>query len=319
MSPRTFVLCLALLCACSGTHSLSSDVPVRRRFLDASLPGDTPLPFAPGFVNTDAIELNSVISPDGREFFFARVVNEQPVIFHSVLEGDAWTTPAPLHLFPTRVSAMAVDMALSPDGEALYFLGNHPHEYASGATGDDLWVSRRVDGRWTTAQALPPPVRTDSTEIYATVVADGSLYFSSDRDSEPEGRNQLYRAQRLPDGRFDEPVRLGPPIQHELGVGDTYVAPDESYMVFSSRRPPSEGRGDLFCSFRLPDGSWSEPRNLGRNVNTADHEYCPMVSPDGSHLFFSRRYGDTWKTTTGGDVFWVNAAVLEKLRPSAQR
>jgi hypothetical protein len=298
---------------------LHSDAPVPRRFLDATLPGETPLPFAPGFVDTDAVELNSVIAPDGREFFFTRVINEQFVIFRSVLQGDAWSTPAPLHLFPTRANAMAVDMALSPDGQSLYFLSDHPHEHASGAPGEDLWVSRRVDGEWAVAEALPPPVRTDATEIYATVVADGSIYFSSDRDGETKGRNQLYRAQRLPDGKFDVPVRLGPPIENELGTGDTFVAPDESYMVFASRRAPSQGGGDLFCSFRLTDGSWSEPKNMGPQINTADHEYCPMMSPDRKYLFFSRRYGDSWETTTGGDVFWVNAVVLEKLRPSSPR
>jgi hypothetical protein len=41
-------------------------------YLGQQPPGETPEPFAPGIVNNDAIELNGVVSPDGREFFFSR-------------------------------------------------------------------------------------------------------------------------------------------------------------------------------------------------------------------------------------------------------
>ena len=106
-------------------------------------------------------------------------------------------------------------------------------------------MSRRVDGQWTLARVVPPPISTKAMEVYPVVVRDGSLYLHSDRAG-GLGPSDLYRAQRLPDGSFAEPVNLGPPINSEFGTGDTFVAPDESYMIFSSRRPPSLGRGDLF-------------------------------------------------------------------------
>jgi hypothetical protein len=125
----------------------------------------------------------------------------------------------------------------------------------------------------------------------------------------------MYRAQRQPDGSFAEPVNVGPPINGEFGTGDAFVAPDESYMVFSSRRPPSAGRGDLFVSFRRENGEWGEPVHLGDVINTGAHEFCPMVTPDGRYLFFSRLHGDSWETATGGDVYWVDARILDAFRP----
>lgn len=304
--------CLTLLTACSGAGS--SAHPPASPYLGQPPPGEKPVPFAPGLVNTDAVELNSVFTPDGREFFFTRSVGGVLTIFHSELGESGWSAPRPLILHPDGDQEMAVDMAVSPDGNELYFLGDDPDERPSGEPGLDLWVSRRVDGRWAQASLVPPPVRTPSEEIYATVVADGSLYFSSNRPGAAGGRNDLYRAQRISADGFAEPVRVGAPISSTAGVGDTFVASDETYMVFASRRSPRLGRGDLFVSFRLPDESWSEPLSLGAPINTAEHEYCPMMSPDGAYLFFSRRYGDTWETTTGGDVFWVDARVLEPLR-----
>ncbi len=43
-------------------------------------------------------------------------------------------------------------------------------------------------------------------------------------------------------------------------------------------------------------------------------DFCPMGTPDGKVLFFSRRVGASWEETTAGDVYWVDAAVLDELR-----
>jgi hypothetical protein len=273
----------------------------------------TPELFAPGVVSTDAIELNGVFTPDGREFFFTRLVDGIDTMHRSVFRLDRWTTPEPLLVYPDRARAVAVDMSVSPDGHEIYFLGQHPHEHAPESPGLDLWVSRHVEGEWSTARVVPPPVTTPANEMYPVVVGDGSLYFISNRAG-VAGRSDLYRAQRQADGSFSEPVQVGPPISSEFGIGDTFVAPDESYIILSSRRPPSSGGGDLFVSFRQDDGRWGEPANLGADINTDQHEFCPMVTPDGKYLFYSRRWGATWDETTAGDVYWVDIRVLDSHR-----
>jgi hypothetical protein len=111
-------------------------------------------------------------------------------------------------------------------------------------------------------------------------------------------------------------VSVGPPINSEFGTGDAFVAPDECYVIFSSARPPSPGRGDLFVSFRLADGMWGEPIHLGGAINTAEHEFCPMFTPDDKYLFFSRLYGGSSENATGGDVFWIDARFLEQFTSS---
>ncbi len=76
------------------------------------------------------------------------------------------------------------------------------------------------------------------------------------------------------------------------------------------------GQFDLFVSFRAADGRWGEPVNLGNTINTAATEFCPTVTPDGRYLFVSRRFGGTsWETTTHADVYCVDIAVVERLRP----
>jgi Tol biopolymer transport system component len=279
------------------------------------VPGLTPALFAPGIVSTDAIELNGVFAPDFSEFFFARNIDGTPAIFHSVLTKGAWSAPRPLMLYPGRAHALAVDMAVSPDGTELFFLGRYHPPAASGSeqTDTDIWRSRRVNGAWTTAERVPAPISTEASEVYPTIVKDGSLYFTSNRPGGP-GRNNLYRAQRLANASFAEPVLVPPPINGEFGVGDPFVSPDEKYMVFSSRRQPNLGAADLFVAFRRSDGGWNEPVHLGETVNTGHTDFCPFVTPDGKYFFFSRRHTSTSGTVTGGDVYWIDAKFLERFR-----
>jgi hypothetical protein len=48
------------------------------------------------------------------------------------------------------------------------------------------------------------------------------------------------------------------------------------------------GDGDLYVSFRR-DGAWTAPRPVP--VNTEAREYCPIVSPDGTSLYFTSESG----------------------------
>lgn len=274
------------------------------------LPTVSPARFAPGVVSTDAIELNGVFTPDLTEFFFARLIDGVQTMYHSERVGGVWSAPRPLRLFPDQRRAVADDMAISPDGREMYFLGIHP----AGIGRSDIWRSLRINGKWSTAEVVPPPISTEASEVYPVVVRDGSLYFTSNRPGGLGPRSSLYRAERLADGSFAAPVLVSPPINGEYGVGDTYVSPDESYMVLASGRPPSPGGGDLFVSFRRPDGGWSEPAHLGPTINSDQVDFCPMVTPDGKYLFFSRRRGASWSEATGGDVYWVDAKILQQFK-----
>lgn len=286
----------------------------QRPYLGQQAPGLTPARFAPGVVSTDAaIELNGVFTPDGGEFFFTRMIDKIGTMFHARFVDGTWSAPRPLAVYADEAKALAVDMAVSPDGKELYFLGQHAHEYTKDPPNSDLWVSRLLNGMWTSARVLPPPITTPANESYPVVVADGSLYFSSNRPGSL-GRSDVYRAQRLAGGGFSEPVNIGPPINTEQGEGDTFVAPDESYLILTSVRPGGFGQGDLFVSFRGKDGRWQPPVNLGDTINTDQTEFCPMVTPDGKYLFFSRRWGATWEQATAGDVYWVDVKVLDRFR-----
>jgi hypothetical protein len=290
--------------------TLTSNAVASPAPLGASWPGRTPELFAPGVVNSDGIEINLVFNRDYTELFFARSEDRLFSIYTSRLANGEWSAPERLELYPEDVRAEAVDMALSPDEQSLYFLGI---VYREESAQSDIWVADRTDAGWSRARRLGPSVNTEHAEFYPTVVADGSLYFVSDRPSDL-GPRVLLRASRRNDGGFEPAVPTGPPIDNEKGKGDTFVAPDESYLIFSSRDRGGYGFGDLFVAYREPDGGWTEPRNMGPVINGPELEFCPIVSPDGRWFSFSRRYGETWPTTTDAEIYWMDASIIEELR-----
>lgn len=305
-----------VVAVCAGLTGYGNDQTIAPavRYLGQAPPGTTPARFAPGIVSTAAIEINGAFRPDFREFFFARHVTGVFALFRSTLTGTTWSAPEALPVFPAGASGMAVDMAYSPDGRDLYFLGRFKPGVAPLEAPIDIWVTRYRDGRWTTAETVAAPVSTDASESYPTVAGDGSLYFSSNRPG-GFGRTDIYRAPRLAAGSFGPPVNIGSPPNSSDGEGDTFVSPDEKYLILTSTRADGLGRGDLYVSFRATDSTWGPAINLGPDINTAETEFCPMVTPDGRYLFFSRRYGGgTWETTTDADVFWVDMAVVDRLR-----
>lgn len=314
MTPHTLAVAAIVLSA--GLTAYGPDDPVAPavRYLGQTPPGTTPVRFAPGIVSTPAVEINAVFRPDFKEFFFARHVAGVFTLFRSTLTGTTWSEPTAMPVFPGGVPGVAVDMAYAPDGRELFFLGRFKPGVPPLEAPTDIWVTRYRGGRWTTGEIVPAPVSTDASEIYPSLVADGSLYFISNRPG-GFGRSDIYRAPRLADGSFGAPVNIGSPPNSSEGEGDTFVSPDEKFLILTSTRSDGFGRGDLYVSFRAAGSTWGPAINLGPDINTADTEFCPMGTPDGRYLFFSRRYGGgTWETTTDADVFWVDMKVVERLR-----
>lgn len=76
-------------------------------------------------------------------------------------------------------------------------------------------------------------------------------------------------------------------------------------ILFSSSRPGTSGianygETDIYISRKLPNGNWSEPQNLGPNVNTKYKEEFPQFSEDGKTLYFA---SEGHSSMGGFDIF----------------
>jgi WD40-like Beta Propeller Repeat len=150
----------------AGTAMALTTSPAKPPYLGQPLPGLTPERFAPGIVSTDAIELNAVFSPDGREFYFTRIVDGLDTMNQMTLLNGTWGKARELKLFADSFRVESADMVLSSDGQELYFLARYDGAGTGPAANYDLWVSRRVSGVWSPAELVGPPISTAANELY---------------------------------------------------------------------------------------------------------------------------------------------------------
>ncbi len=77
------------------------------------------------------------------------------------------------------------------------------------------------------------------------------------------------------------------------------LSPDGRTLFFSANLPDAIGGFDIYKS-ELKGGSWTEPENLGRAVNTSGEELYPFFHPSGKLYFSSDGHDDN---LAGYDLF----------------
>jgi Tol biopolymer transport system component len=301
----TLLICLSL----SLIVAFQRDFPeLEGPYLGQNPPGMKAQIFASGIISTiEMPEMCAAFTPDGKQFFFNALYEGQWSIFMTKETNGMWTTPKPM---PFTAGYTDRDFTLSPDGRMIYFGSNRPRERkAKPLKALDIYMTERLDGEhWSEPKNIGIVVNSERGENYPSVARNGNLYFFSSRDDSLGGCD-IYVA-RLIDGQFRPPENLGSAVNSVQNDWDGYIAPDESYFIFSSQnRDDTLGGQDLYICFRKQDGRWTKARNMGARVNSASGEICPSVTLDGKYLFFtSRRRGKA-------DIFWVDAKIIHRLRP----
>ncbi len=168
-----------------------------------------------------------------------------------------------------------------------------------------LWPRRSedvvsVDGQHRWSKASAPPLRgivwQPATPLDAPVPEAGPRD-SLIRPQFADGGSTLYFTLRNSDGSADiyrssltagiweraEPADELNSTSDDIGP---VISPDGRELYLYSNRPGGEGGFDIYVSRRTGSG-WSEPRNMGRGVNTPAHEFDAAVSEDGTSLYFA--------------------------------
>jgi outer membrane protein OmpA-like peptidoglycan-associated protein len=215
--------------------------------------------------------------------------------------------------------ASEINPILSPDGKTLYFSRkNHPENIGGVNDKEDIWYSEKDEnGNWQLAKNMGPEFNNA-----------GPNFISSMSAATPDGQSviMILGNKYLPDGKMIAGVSVS---NHENGKWTKPVAieieNDYNYnekanyfmsnsrktLILSVERDDSRGSRDLYVSFLKPDSTWTEPVNLGDNINTASEESAPFLASDNETLYFasngfsgfggadiyvSKRLDDTWQS-----------------------
>jgi len=280
------------------------DFPVLKGpYLDQSPPGLIPEIFLPGIVTTELNEHGApTFSPDLSEMYWSpqyKEIRGGRILFMKITDSQ-WHAPKTA---PFSEEFKNQNPFLSFDGKRLFFKSFRPIDadvYKNGA----FWICERTPEGWSFPKPLGASVNSGSMGQQITESKNRNLFYASDRPT-GKGHWDIYKVRYI-NGSYTEPENLGDAINTEFYDGSPYIAPDESYLIFSSlSRPDEYGGSDLYISFRNADDTWINAENMGGVINTKEHECFPIITPDGRYLFFVRN----------GDIYWVDAKIIEELKP----
>lgn len=268
-------------------------------YLGQKPPKMTPEIFAPGIVSTDFHEFGCCFSPDGKEFYFTRMDPDlkRNVIMSTKNINGVWTKPK-IESFIGNY--MAFEPRINPKGDRLYFTSSRP--LPGGGSPMNIWYVERQNGIWGAPRNPGDPFNPMKT-MYISVTFDGTIYASDISEGIGTERENIGVIKPIRND-YGKMEIIGPPIN--IGKRERYpfIAPDESYLIFCSDRIDGD-RMRLFVSFRKEDGNWNQPKPIELGMKAI----LPLVSPDGKYLFFTT--GEPNKF----DIYWVDAKIIEQLKP----
>ncbi len=314
MRKSAIIICI-LLSLSLVFYSIDSqdDFPtLRGKYLGQTPPGMKAEAFDPGifpsrnsqgcsgFLYEGTVFVYTTMNPGGDWRFRPTFVTE--------MKNGKWTKPkiAPFSNY------MPHNYTVGPDGQTLWFTSLKSPDKTTNLLMEEanIWAVKLEIHGWGEPVMLGRSLNTEKYyENYPSVVKNGTIYYMSRRE-DTVGRTDVYRSKNN-DGRYGKAENIGNIVNTVESDLDPFIAPDESYLIICQKKPNSYGGSDLFVSFRKVDGSWTQPLNMGSDVNSSENEYRPYVTHDGKYLFFT---SNRESLTTNG-ILWIDAKIIETLKP----
>jgi outer membrane protein OmpA-like peptidoglycan-associated protein len=279
-------------------------------------------------INTAADEYSPVLSLDEKRLYFTgrgRVGGYGGEdIFYSDYNSGQWQSARNIgNSINTKRGNESLD-AISPDGSRLLLWGNYS---GSLGNGDIFYVDRNEDG-WSEIKHFPSPINSGYFEGNAYMTADGmAILFTSDRpggigEYNPKGmlfnggymgNTDIFVTLKTRTG-WSDPINLGLNINTPYAEYSPFLHPDGKTLYFSSDGHPGLGRMDVFKSERLDMNAWtkwSEPVNLGKEINTAENDWAYRISLSGEIAYFAT--AGKQSSMSGYNIYTIT--MPEEVRP----
>ncbi|MCO5258577.1 MAG: OmpA family protein [Crocinitomicaceae bacterium] len=270
-------------------------------------------------INTEYPEYCMIMNADGSEMYFTSRRNTSTGgiidninggyfedIFYSKSSGDGWA-PATNVGEPINTKGHDATVALSPDGSKMLV-------YIDDKGDGNIYESVRKGDAWSKPKKMDAIICSPYHESSAWYSNDGKrLYFISSRplpgskDKMEKDKDIYYVTWNAEKQKWDNLVRLPDNINTPYDEDGLFVHPDGKTIYFSSRGHNSIGGYDIFSTELRPDGTFSDPINIGVPVNTPDDDVFFVLSASGRYGYMTsfREDGmgekDLYKITFLGD------------------
>ncbi|MFY7889470.1 MAG: OmpA family protein, partial [Spirosomataceae bacterium] len=183
---------------------------------------------------------------------------------------------------------------MAPDGRTLYFgRKNHPQnkygvlgtEQIAGS--QDIWFSESTMGAWTTARRMPESLNRDQYNTILSISPDGQTMLVKGAYLNGQYETRGFSIAKKTENGWGIPQKIDIPKYERLSKGKNeygFLSSDGKVLLMAFSEKKNSDEDDVYASFLEKDGTWSEPMNLGDDINTGDTETTPFLAPDGKTL-----------------------------------
>ncbi|MFD2200372.1 OmpA family protein [Shivajiella indica] len=154
---------------------------------------------------------------------------------------------------------------------------------------EDIFVSylRDDEESWTKPEGISKIINTSYNEGTCTISADGNILIYTSCDAPDSfGSCDLYIAYRV-NGEWRRSENMGKNVNSRNWDSQPSLSADGRILFFSSDRKGGYGGNDIWYTLRMPDGTWSDAKNLGSIINSPKDEVSPFIYFNNEILFFA--------------------------------
>jgi OOP family OmpA-OmpF porin len=274
-------------------------------------------------VNSEATEINPILSPDGKTLYFSRrnhpeniggVADKEDIWFSELGEDGKWQLAknmGPQFNNPGPNFVSAVNSA-TPDGKSVVMILGNKYE-PNGKMLAGVSMSDNVNGTWTQPKSIEIENDYNYNEKANYFMANTrkTLMLSVERE-DSRGSRDLYVSFMKPDSTWTEPVNLGDAVNTASEESAPFLANDNETLYFASNGFSGFGGADIYVSKRLDDTwqNWSEPQNLGPDVNSKLDDLFFNIPVNSDYAYYSRGI-----TAENADIFRVKLPIYRPATP----
>lgn len=246
-----------------------------------------PVPYEPknlgANINTANQEYLPTVTADDSTLIFTRRSTQEDFYVSNRIDESTWTKAVSLsNIINTTGNEGA--QCISPDGQYLYFAGCGR---ADGLGKCDIYFSKLEGNAWSKPQNIGAPINSPYWESQPSISPDGkTLYFVSDRKG-GYGSYDIYLSRYLGNGKWSNPVNLGPNINTDGSELSPFIHSDNQTLYFSSDGWPGFGEHDIFYAKKLSNKMFDKAKNIGYPINTSQEESSLFISNDGKKAMFA--------------------------------
>ncbi|MCC7534077.1 MAG: PD40 domain-containing protein [Bacteroidia bacterium] len=190
--------------------------------------------------------------------------------------------------------------AISADGQVLYFSATTAllkkgkpvvaKEISNdGVSNLKIYSAELVNGEFTNITEMPFNHK-DYSNITPFISEDGNtLYFASDMPGGYGGLD-IYRCNKLGDGRWSSPINLGDKINTKEHDSYPFIIGNKFY--FTSKGHLGFGGYDIFEATIAQNAVFSDVRNMGKPINSSKDDVALIFNKDKSSGYLSSNRDD---------------------------